>query len=161
MANKEDAEDIVQELFINVWDKGKDDMPEEEFAAYMTTSVKNRSISFLRQKQENTVSLEDHPSVSAQIAEETHSPEREELPLEEHLRIALTTLPPKCKEIFLMAKLKGMKYREIAQDLNLSEKTIENQMTKAIKLLRLYLAANRQALMALLITIILSILRIK
>ena len=49
-----------------------------------------------------------------------------------------------------MAKLKGMKYREIAQDLNLSEKTIENQMTKAIKLLRLYLAANRQALMALL-----------
>lgn len=60
-----------------------------------------------------------------------------------------------------MAKLKGMKYREIAQDLNLSEKTIENQMTKAIKLLRLYLAANRQALMALLITIILSILRIK
>ena len=160
MANKEDAEDIVQELFINVWDKGKDDMPEEEFAAYMTTSVKNR-ISFLRQKQENTVSLEDHPSVSAQIAEETHSPEREGLPLEEHLRIALTTLPPKCKEIFLMAKLKGMKYREIAQDLNLSEKTIENQMTKAIKLLRLYLAANRQALMALLITIILSILRIK
>lgn len=60
-----------------------------------------------------------------------------------------------------MAKLKGMKYREIAQDLNLSEKTIENQMTKAIKLLRLYLAANRQALMAILITIILSILRIK
>ena len=57
VANKEDAEDIVQEFFINVWDKGKDDMPEEEFAAYMTTSVKNRSISFLRQKQENTVSL--------------------------------------------------------------------------------------------------------
>ena len=111
-------------------------MPEEEFAAYMTTSVKNRSISFLRQKQENTVSLEDHPSVSAQIAEETHSPEREGLPLEKHLRIALTTLPPKCKEIFLMAKLKGMKYREIAAVTGQPLRTVQSRVRKALKTLR-------------------------
>lgn len=57
-------------------------------------------------------------------------------------------MPPKCKDIFLMAKLQGMKYREIAEKLSLSEKTIENQMTKAIKLLRAYAAENSSLLAA-------------
>lgn len=54
-----------------------------------------------------------------------------------------------------MAKLHGMKYREIASALNLSEKTIENQMTKAIRLLRTYVAENR-FVVATVIIIILS-----
>ena len=56
----------------------------------------------------------------------------------------------------MLAKLKGMKYREIAEKLNLSEKTIENQMTRAIRLLRTYVAENNALRMAL-ISIILSI----
>lgn len=55
-----------------------------------------------------------------------------------------------------MAKLQGMKYREIAENLNLSEKTIENQMTKAIKMLRAYVAEHGLAL-ATVVVIILSI----
>ena len=70
--------------------------------------------------------------------------------------MALASLPPKCKEVFLLAKLKGMKYREIAEKLNLSEKTIENQMTRAIRLLRTYVAEN-SAMRLVLITIVLSI----
>lgn len=61
---------------------------------------------------------------------------------EEILQSALATLPPKCKEIFLLSKLQGLKYREIAGKLSLSEKTVENQMTKAIKLLRVYVAEH-------------------
>ena len=75
---------------------------------------------------------------------------------EEVLESALATLPPRCKDIFLMAKLQGMKYREIAENLNLSEKTIENQMTKAIKMLRAYVAEHGLAL-ATVVVIILSI----
>ena len=56
----------------------------------------------------------------------------------------------------MLAKLKGMKYREIAEKLNLSEKTIENQMTRAIRLLRTYVAENNALRMAL-ISIVLSI----
>ena len=50
VADGEDAEDIVQELFINVWDKGKDSLSDKEFAAYMTVAVRNSCISFLRKK---------------------------------------------------------------------------------------------------------------
>lgn len=70
---------------------------------------------------------------------------------------ALATLPPKCKDIFLMAKLKGMKYREIARALGISEKTVDNQMTKAVKLLRAY-AAENPFLMTAIGAIVLSIL---
>lgn len=75
---------------------------------------------------------------------------------EEVLEAVLAILPPKCRDIFLMAKLQGMKYREIAEKLNLSEKTIENQMTKAIKMLRAYVAEHGLTL-ATVVVIILSI----
>lgn len=68
----------------------------------------------------------------------------------------MATLPTRCRDIFMMAKLHGMKYREIASSLNLSEKTVENQMTKALKLLRQYAAAN-SFVVTVLVTIILSI----
>lgn len=73
------------------------------------------------------------------------------------LEEALSTLPPKCKDVFLMAKLKGMKYREIANELGISEKTVDNQMTKAVKLLRAY-ATENPFLMTAIGAIVLSIL---
>lgn len=75
---------------------------------------------------------------------------------EEILKEALSVLPPKCKEIFLLSKLKGMKYKEIAQMLSLSEKTVENQMGKAIKLLREF-AATYIVTVVVFITLVLSI----
>lgn len=112
----------------------------KEFAAYLTTSVKNSCISFLRKRREDTVSIEDHSAATSCMPDEV-TDEGEKSP-EEILQSALATLPPKCKEIFLLSKLQGLKYREIAGKLSLSEKTVENQMTKAIKLLRVYVAEH-------------------
>ena len=64
----QEAEDIVQELFISVWNKRLDDMPEKEFAAYMTTSVRNSCVSFLRKRKEDTVSIADLMAVMALLA---------------------------------------------------------------------------------------------
>lgn len=61
VADRDDSEDIVQETFIHIWDKGKDEMSEQDFVAYLTTAVKNRCISFLRRKKDNTVSIDDLP----------------------------------------------------------------------------------------------------
>ena len=144
VSDQDDAEDIVQELFISVWNKRLDDIPEKEFAAYMTTSVRNSCVSFLRKRKEDTVSIDDHPA-----------PE-EGKTLQDILDSALETLPPRCKDVFLLAKLQGLKYREIAEKLEVSEKTVENQMTKAIKLLRAYVAAHG-ALLVTVAAIILSI----
>ena len=155
--DRDEPEDIVQELFINVWDKGKDSLPDKEFAAYMTTAVKNSCISFLRKRQGAFVPIDDYPTAAIDQPDEIYDEAHEAQSPENLLQVALASLPPKCKEVFLLAKLKGMKYREIAEKLNLSEKTIENQMTRAIRLLRTYVAEN-SAMRLVLITIVLSIL---
>lgn len=66
----------------------------------------------------------------------------------EHL---LGVLPTKCSLVFGMNKLHGMKYREIAEELNISEKTVENQMGKAIRLLRDYVASHPYTLILFLV----------
>ena len=71
VSDQDDAEDIVQELFISVWNKRLDDMPEKEFAAYMTTSVRNSCVSFLRKRKEDTVSIDDHPASASCMPDET------------------------------------------------------------------------------------------
>lgn len=70
VSDRDDAEDIVQELFISVWNKQLDAMPEKEFAAYLTTSVKNSCISFLRKRREDTVSIEDHSAATSCMPDE-------------------------------------------------------------------------------------------
>lgn len=146
VSDTDDSEDIVQELFINIWDKGKDSLSDSDFAAYITTAVKNSCISFLRKKCSYTISMDDNPAIGAEAAGtldyDTSDDERERKSPEELLNEVLDILPPKCKEIFLLSKLKGLKYKEIAEKLSLSEKTVENQMGKALKLLREYAAKN-------------------
>ena len=89
-------------------------MPEKEFAAYMTTSVRNSCVSFLRKRKEDTVSIDVHPASASCMPDET--PE-EGKTLQDILDSALETLPPRCKDVFLLAKLQGLKYREIAEKL--------------------------------------------
>lgn len=157
--NRDDSEDIVQELFINIWNKGKDDLSDKEFLAYMITSVRNSCISFLRKKQEDIIPLEDHHIENCDEMDEIKDGEEEEMSLHDHLHAALATLPEKCREVFLMAKMRGMKYREIAGELDLSEKTVENHIAKAIKLLRAYAAEHRFVVFALLTTVLSFILK--
>ena len=148
VSDKDDSEDIVQEAFIHIWDKGKDDLPEQEFMAYLATAVKNGCISFLRKRKNDTVSIEEYPLADSHPADASLEGDEERPSPEELLEKALSTLPPKCREVFLMAKLHGMKYREIASKLEISEKTVDNQMTKAIRLLRAYAAESPFLLIA-------------
>lgn len=125
VSDYDESEDIVQELFIHIWDKGKDCLPEQELTAYLTTAVKNRCISFLRRKKEDTVSIEDYPLADHHLADETADSSENRPSPEEVLEEALSTLPPKCKDVFLMAKLKGMKYPP-----KLKDKTTETHRTR-------------------------------
>ena len=135
-----ECEDIVQECFITVWNNGKYELDEKEFLAYMVKSVKNNCISFLRKQDSNTVSLDDNlnHAVCADVIDEVD----EDLATDEKLERILSVLPPKCKEVFLLSKLHGLKYQEIAAKLSISEKTVENQMGKALKLIREQLKAG-------------------
>ncbi len=155
VADEEDAEDIVQELFINIWEKEKDLLPDKEFAAYITVAVRNSCLTFLRKRQNGPVSIEDYSTIASAVPDDSH--DAESVSPEDLLQAALATLPVKCREIFLMAKLKGMRYREIANGLGISEKTVENQMSKAIKMLRDYAMSNSSLLVTVVAIVLLFV----
>ncbi len=62
--------------------------------------------------------------------------EQENQLLLEKIRQEIDKLPPKCREVFIMSKIRGMKYKEIAEELGISTKTIENHMTEALRSIR-------------------------
>ena len=118
----DDAEDIVQQAFADVIGNLK---------AYLYQAVRNRSLSFTSQPV-NAEATEQLPDV------EDTSEEEDILRSERDARLwdAIDRLPPERKKIFLLSKRDGLKYQEIAEELNLSVKTVENQMSKALKALR-------------------------
>ena len=149
-----ECEDIVQECFIAVWNNGKHELEEKEFLAYMVRAVKNNCISFLRKQNLNLVSLEDNQTHGefSEIMDE----ESDDVSTDEKLNKILSVLPPKCKEIFLLSKLHGLKYQEIAIKQDISVKTVENQMGKALKLIREQL---KTGMFTIVIVFILSLLK--
>lgn len=141
--DKEECEDIVQETFISIWQKNKDDLSEKDFVSYIVKAVKNNCISSIRKRKQDTLYLEDLVTSPLPITSIIDDEESDNIPPEEVLIKLLSILPPKCKEVFLMCKLQKMKYREVAQELNLSEKTIENHIGKAIRMLREYIKSGQ------------------
>lgn len=129
------AEDVVQNTFIKIWEQKKDLLPTENARYYLVTSVRNNCISELR-KAKNLTYPENNPGTDAEPFF-SHMLQKEEYnEQQKRIAAALDELPPKCKEIFLMIKLHGMSYRQVAETLELSVKTVENQMGKAIKTFR-------------------------
>ena len=128
----DDAEDIVQQAFADVWDKNRAGNVIGNLKAYLYQAVRNRSLSFTSQPV-NAEATEQLPDV------EDTSEEEDILRSERDARLwdAIDRLPPERKKIFLLSKRDGLKYQEIAEELNLSVKTVENLMSKASSVLAL------------------------
>jgi RNA polymerase sigma-70 factor (ECF subfamily) len=128
----EDATELVNNVFVAVWQK-RDNLPlDEKLKSYLFTAVKNQSINFHKRTKMTVVKLQPH---------DTESYYRADLPLEEKemehkLHSILNTLPSKCRQIFVMSRIDGLKNKEIAHFLDVSIKTVENQMTKALKIFK-------------------------
>ncbi len=135
LANEDDAREVVHQVFINLWEKWSEIDLSTSLKSYLFTSVNNRSLNVIRDRKK--FSSEEVPEragewdVSAQI---------ESMELEEKIREAIDTLPERCREIFELNRFDGLKYSEIAVQLDISVKTVENQMSKALKILREKLA---------------------
>lgn len=127
VGDADDAEDVVEETFVSVWQSISAGMEVERFEPFMYRSVRNRCVSFLRAKvhEEN---VDDIPEVSE---EEIDTSQRDAA-----IWKAIDELPEKCREIFLMSKRDGYSNAEIAEELGISVKTVKNQMTKAFSRLR-------------------------
>ena len=125
--NADDAEDIVENTFIKAWQTISSGSEIEHFNSYIYRCVRNECISFLRGRKE----IEDIDSI-AEICEEVIDTSFRDATIWK----AIDDLPEKCREIFLMSKRDGMTNVEIAEEMNISIKTVKNQMTKAFARLR-------------------------
>ena len=126
----DDAEDVVQQAFADVWDKNRAGDTIENLKAYLYRAVRNRSLSLAAGPVEEAT--EEFPDVEDESEEERiYQSERDA-----RLWDAIDRLPPERKRIFLLAKRDGLRYAEIAEELHLSVKTVENQIGKALKALR-------------------------
>ncbi|MDR1200136.1 MAG: RNA polymerase sigma-70 factor [Tannerellaceae bacterium] len=127
----DDAEDVVQQTFADLWDKRMGMSRILNLKAYLFQSVRNRSLS-VGAKSEWIQLEEQFPDVEDRSLEESiYDAERDA-----RLWNEIDKLPPERKKIFLLSKRDGLKYQEIADELNLSIKTVENQISKALKTLR-------------------------
>ena len=138
-----DAENIVQDFFLYLWERKEILQELQQPDAYLFSAVKHRCLNFLRSQ----LSVVDRRQPLSDIIEQEFKLKLYSLQLlddsqmsidevEKHIYRAINNLPERCREIFVMSKLKGMKYREIAESLGLSQNTVEGQMAIALKKLR-------------------------
>ncbi|MCY1722087.1 RNA polymerase sigma-70 factor [Prolixibacteraceae bacterium Z1-6] len=129
------VEDIVQELFVTIWMKSEKLAITGSLKNYLFISVKNRCFDFLKHQKVRLKSsryFKDAPN-STQTTPENWLAETE---LREQIENCLQKLPPRCQEIFRLSRFDGLKNQEIADQLGLSKRTVELQITNALKALR-------------------------
>lgn len=136
-----DAEEVVQDIFYAVW-KNRDRLDENQsLKSYLFTAVKNRCLNLLDKRKTHSQQAELLWFLYAQDATTGTNAYHALLAqdLERDLNAALAHLPKECKKIFELSRFEGLKYQEIAQRLNISIKTVETQMSRALSRLRLEL----------------------
>lgn len=139
----EDAENVVQDVFVLLWEKRAVLDVKVSLTTYLFTLVKNRCLDLLRHKMiAEEYSREVQEEYNEELQMKLYSLEafNETFPaqsdVEAVIKKAITHLPDKCKIIFLKSRVEGKKYKEIAEDLHISVNTVEGQMSIALKKLR-------------------------
>lgn len=132
--SSEVAEDLVQSLFLNIWKNRKQWHVNSSLTTYLYRAAKNAALNYLRSRTAH----------SAVCADLDHLPDNETRPDQDYdqkeLRVlvqqAIDSLPPGCRTVFVLSRYENLKYQDIAEVLDISVKTVENQMGRALRLLR-------------------------
>jgi RNA polymerase sigma-70 factor (ECF subfamily) len=131
---KEPAEEIVHDVLVNLWKKRNDFAEIENLNTYLYVSVKNLSLNYLRDEARHIHididSVYDHQDNNISIDPESICIAKERAA---DLNASINSLPVKCRLIFNLVKIDGLKYKEVAVLLNISPKTVENQLAIAVK----------------------------
>ena len=135
LQNEVQAEEVVQTVFCRIWEKRLKWEVTTSLKAYLYGSVYHRCIDGLR-RDKHAQKYQRHvlQNTEGQAAPASGKAELKELEIK--LQYALSQLPDQCRAIFQLSRFSGFKYREIAEQLGLSIKTVEAQVSKALKHLR-------------------------
>lgn len=134
VADSDIASEIVQDLFVKLWSNREKISFNTSFESYMMTSVRNSALTYINKER-------SHAEANLRIySEESDNTDPSETlqsnNLEESYRKILKDMPEKRREVFLASRYDGLKYSEIAEKLGISQKTVEAQMSAAIKQLK-------------------------
>lgn len=135
---KEVAEEIVQDIFIYLWDERNKVQINTSLESYLITSVKNKSINYLKSKygSKDFVEVTDSQYISNELSADA---ELEISELKNIIRHAIKNLPPKCGIIYHLSRNAGMTYQQIADELNVGKETVKTQMGIALLKIREHL----------------------
>ena len=135
LRDEAEAEEMVQQVFFKLWERNENLSVTGSVTAYLYRAVHNESLNYIKhQKVRSDHKL--HIAYSMKNEAEQPAKEMQAGELEKKIHSALNELPEQCRTIFQMSRFDELKYREIADKLGISVKTVENQMGKALKLLR-------------------------
>ncbi len=129
------AEEVVQDIFYNIWKNKSDLRISSSWQSYLYRAVFNNSMMYLR-KAKRELSLDEHWAESQIQSSDNPSEELDAKELNAVILYTLQKLPDRTREIFKMNRFEGLKYKEIAEKLSISLKTVEAHMGKALKALK-------------------------
>ena len=136
LKQEEDAEEIVQEVFIKIWQSRVKINAYASFESFLFTIAYNATMSLLRKRMSETKSRKylksfQHISSAEQVIDEIQFKE-----LNQKVQSLLNRLTPRQKEIYLLSREEGLNHEEIAQKLKISESTVNNHLVTALKYLK-------------------------
>lgn len=132
---KEDAEEITQEVFVRLWNRRFDLKTELSFSSYLFMIAKNAVIDMLRKRQKESLFNEDiNSNIESPLYEDNKSVEYKEL--NEIIQNSIKDLPVKRRQIYLLSRDEGLTYKQIAEKLDISIKTVESHMRLALQQLK-------------------------
>jgi len=135
LKEQEGSEEIVQEVFYHLWINREKTEIKTSISSYLYRAVRNRCLNLIKhiEIREN---YKQHNSIEIEKADKEFNDTLTVNELEKKIRSCIDHMPMQRKKIFLMSRYEEMTYKEIAEKMNLSKKTIENQMGKALQYLR-------------------------
>ncbi len=143
VVSEADAENILQDVFMSLWEKRDLILIHENPVAFLYTAIRNRCIDFLRRKMlEQDISnyIQEEYALTIKMNLDSLTAIDEHLfykdDIECKVNQAINSLPAKCREIFMMNKIEGKKQKQIAEELNITINTVETQMGIAYKKLK-------------------------
>jgi len=132
------AEEVVQDVMLELWRRREGITFETSLRAYLFQASRNRALNYLRRQR---VELRGEATIAAGMpTPEPADSEAREGELNVAIQQAIAGLPDRCREVFELSRIQGLKYSEIATELGISIKTVEAQMGKALRVMREKLA---------------------
>jgi RNA polymerase sigma-70 factor (ECF subfamily) len=156
--SEEDAENIVQDVFLQLWENRASLNHVENMNAYLFRLIKNKCLDHLRHEilvekynSEMKSSYDKELFLKMQSLSQFEDNIFDDNKLSKIVNTAIASLPTKCRQIFILNRVDGLKYKDISEKLSISENTVENQMSIALKKLREKLEKYRSLLLIILI----------